>query len=318
MHTEEKSSKPRIILRVIKPISGKYKRDIISETIELMRRRYSLAEKVYFHHAKTSASAMIISATLSAMSNNKDIIEEKFYGLGDNDFLSLVKTDPIGNKILTRLERRELYKPVYKSVLSTPDTVDPTEMGPVEKIKKLVENLKENHYHFERNLEKQSLLEPGDVIIYCPEPEMNQKTAETLVSWRGKIIQLQHIGVDENRKDIESIVNHHRYLWSIYVFMNPELVKDKNREENYWVAWDAEQHIELTNALDEFRRPYVIPWKERFLQKAMKEPDLKSHLKEYIKVTTLAEEAFRKLGTDPDLNIPDYREFITKLKETIE
>ena len=49
----------RLMVRLSKKEAPRHRRDVLSELVDLLRIRYSLGEKVYFHHAKTSSSAMI-------------------------------------------------------------------------------------------------------------------------------------------------------------------------------------------------------------------------------------------------------------------
>jgi HD superfamily phosphohydrolase len=317
MHSTDpsKPEKPRMILNLLKPKNKKYRKDIVSETIELLRRRYSLAEKVYYHHAKISASSMLISATLSALENAK-IKEGDFFKIGDVEFLNLLKSDEIGLKIINKLEKRELYKPVYKSIQILTDTTDPSEMISDKIPEMIYQKFKAHrniHYMFERNLEKSCFLEPGDVCVYCPEINMSLKLAETITNWGSeKNGLLMNIPVKERKDDIASIVNHHKHLWSIYVFINPT-VFFKDSEEKFWVAHDAEKHFELKNAFDNFVKDNIEDVNVRFEKRAAKELGLM----EYQKVTAISDAVYKLSGVNPDLSIPSYAEYVKILKEKL-
>jgi HD superfamily phosphohydrolase len=56
------------------------KMEVLSEAIDLLRKRFSLSEKVYFHRTKLAASSMLISAVASSGLNNEELFKMKFGG----------------------------------------------------------------------------------------------------------------------------------------------------------------------------------------------------------------------------------------------
>jgi HD superfamily phosphohydrolase len=71
----------RIAIRVYKHGKKELRRDIISELIQLLRNRYYLGERVYYHHAKIKTGTVIAGAVLRAKAANCfqgiDIQDEK-------------------------------------------------------------------------------------------------------------------------------------------------------------------------------------------------------------------------------------------------
>ena len=59
------NNKKRVVIRLYK--GEKFRHDILSALLNLLELRYSLAEKVYSHHTRREASAMIIGIVASAM-----------------------------------------------------------------------------------------------------------------------------------------------------------------------------------------------------------------------------------------------------------
>jgi len=49
------SEKQRLAITLFKPVKGDYRRDVVSELLHLLRLRYTLAERIYYHHAKIAA-----------------------------------------------------------------------------------------------------------------------------------------------------------------------------------------------------------------------------------------------------------------------
>jgi HD superfamily phosphohydrolase len=258
---------PRLILRLAKPVTRTIKRDVLSEALHLLQLRYSLAEKVYYHHVKISASAMIISAATSAISRGV-ITENDLYKIGDEEFLGLLKKDNIGECLVENLEKRKLYKPVYKLSYTEPTIGDSRATRKAQ----IIEEFKDGklRYERERDLEKMNRLSPGQAVIYCPGPEMGQKAVKTLVDWRSGMGHLENIVHERIKNEIHSsIVKKHNELWNMFVFIDPGVSKDKRVD----IASDCNKEIfHLTNEMedDEYcldRRNYL----DRFRVAAEKE-----------------------------------------------
>ena len=216
--------KPRMILRLIKPRTGRIRRDILSEALHLLRLRYSLAEKVYYHHTKINASAMIISAANAAI-QNRDISKNELFEIGDDEFLILLKKNEIGKFLIENIERRLLYKPIYKLSYSESIIGDHTSKRKREIIEEFTNP--KRRYERERDLEKMNRLGRGQVIIYCPGPEMGQKVVETLVDWGIKTEPLNEIEHERIKDEIySSIIKKHQELWNMYVLIDPSIDKD--------------------------------------------------------------------------------------------
>lgn len=253
------NGKARLILRLLKPSTGKVRRDVFSETLHLLRLRYSLAEKVYYHHAKVSASAMIISAVTSAI-KNKTLSKRDLFTIGDDELLSLLTKDDIGNFIVNNLKQRKLYKPVYALKYTEP-LIGDIGFQKKNEIKESLKN-KENRYNAERALERANMLERGQIVVYCPGPEMGQKAVKTLSEWNGTIGSLDAIMEEDRRNEIEmSIVKKHLNLWSMYVFVDRTLSEEIKAN----VASDGAKFFQLSNEIeiDEYRLDRPNHW-ERF------------------------------------------------------
>ena len=122
------------------------RRDILSELVQLLRNRYYLGERVYYHHAKIMTGTLIAGAVLraetansfdqlritdktmqTAIENNSDKPEEKIlyniHNMGDEELVIFLKqlskksknSEQIkliegAIKLATKFENRELYK----------------------------------------------------------------------------------------------------------------------------------------------------------------------------------------------------------------
>lgn len=65
---------------------------MLSEFMDLLRLRYSLAEKVYYHHTKVIASAMLIAAVNSMVQENK-LSEKSLFDMDDSILLNYLSAN---------------------------------------------------------------------------------------------------------------------------------------------------------------------------------------------------------------------------------
>ena len=216
--------------------------DILSEMRDLLRVRFALGQKVYFHHTKIIASAMVaraIQEVLKPYYTGKNPLELKVLReIGDDELISFLahSKNDVAEKLSHNLSCRKLHKRIpYEESMSAASS-------------KSV-NWKEiilNKYHYNptkpphtcpqyRRYEEDRLaglvgLEPGDVLIWCPSEEMQLKEAEMLITWQGKIQQLQQITDKEDEltyQDIKLIKDSHEALWSFQVFVTQDIEDDQ-------------------------------------------------------------------------------------------
>jgi HD superfamily phosphohydrolase len=198
------------------------KPEIISEAIDLLRRRYALAEKVYFHRTKLAASAMLISAMGSASFKIQEI-----YKVSDGTFLSMLlkDTNPRTKHLAAAYTTRRLYQPAYRINYREECDSDPAS-------KKLWSKYESDYRDpgkrrdIEEKLEKYADLEAGTVCVYCPDRRMNLKEFEMLVQSRpgGDIKQLAHILDRSWTMEMDAINQRFAPLWSLFVFVDPQAI----------------------------------------------------------------------------------------------
>lgn len=151
--------------------NAKSKPDIISEAIDLLRRRFSLAEKVFFHRTKISASAMLISAAGSS-----NFVVNDVHRLRDHELIDLLLNHNglRSEHIMEAYEQRRLYQPIYQInyMIRTEENLDSQKLwGDIyPKFRIPGERRK-----IEEELEQAAALPPGAIVIYCPDKDMNTK-----------------------------------------------------------------------------------------------------------------------------------------------
>lgn len=245
----------RLVLSLLK--NKRIRRDVISEVLHLLRLRYSLAEKVYYHHAKVIISAMVIEAVQAAkLDKPGDFSEGNLCNLkfGDEELLLKLRDSgvPIATKLVQKISARALYKPVYLLTYSTPSPTDTSweiKAAIIERFRKQPEE----RFDMERRLEKWNNLPLGSLIIYCPTGEMSLKQVETLCLWRhGQIRKLIDVPGEKIAMEARRVNEAHQELWKLYVLLERRLPREFETMQN--VASDCYQEFGLPNAIEELQQ----------------------------------------------------------------
>jgi HD superfamily phosphohydrolase len=190
---------------------GLFRMDGLSETLNVLRMRYVLSERVYYHPAKNAASAMISKALeLCIEAGKKRISERTFYDVGDEGFLRILQAGPAPARYLAeRFLARRLYKKAYLvSRRSLPSTerfaayhLDPHKRADAEKW-----------------LARKLRVPFRSVIVYCPSSAMQLREANALF----KLASAEPPRRLENNHEIEDLKYRQERLWKFFVFVDPE------------------------------------------------------------------------------------------------
>ncbi|MBI4575044.1 MAG: HD domain-containing protein [Planctomycetes bacterium] len=193
---------------------GIVRADAISEVIHLLRIRYFLSERVYYHHAKVASGAMISRAVELAVARGLRL--EDLYELKDEGLFQVLRDryadEPVLVDLVRRVEARRLHKRAY--VL----TRDVGEAKQRDLVARYHEDLASRE-RAEADLERSAGLAPGQVIVYCPAASMALKEARVPVRVdRGPARPLEGLHV----REVEVLHERHRDLWRFYVFLASE------------------------------------------------------------------------------------------------
>jgi HD superfamily phosphohydrolase len=198
--------------------------DILSEVVRLLEARYYFSERVYYHHAKVAAGALLARAVETALSCGA-VKEPDFYAQTDASVLDLlersVEKSPRDDRervrgLVTRFRERRLPKracvfPRYENAEQQEELVARyfapggarARLGLEARIADLT------RFATGRNV---------DVIVYCPARAMQLKEAGMHVRWPGigGVAPLsQHASRVPRLGDLE---RGYRDLWKFYVF----------------------------------------------------------------------------------------------------
>jgi uncharacterized protein len=195
---------------------GIIREDVLSEIVNLLRLRYFMSERVYFHHAKTASGAMISKAVELAVKNG--LTKNDLFPLRDEGLLSLlaIKFQSIKTiqNLLELLDTRKLYKRCY---ILTRKIGPPKQQDIINRYHRNLFSREEAENHLIKKLR----LREGELIIYCPASDMALKEANVQVKIDvGPPKILSRLKTPE----INVLLDKHRDLWKFYVFISPLLV----------------------------------------------------------------------------------------------
>ena len=255
----------RLALDVLSP-RGYARLDITSEIMNLMRLRYSMAERVYYHKNKVAASAMLarglVGHDMPADSNPYDdqrsvlrpeMSDEEMVRCliraGDADgkptpgALSAAEARDLGRGVLNR----QLYVPA--AVLSAATARD---VGTPEKYVNFFRGRPDGRdrlRQMQAALSDLTGLGPHSVLVYCPPIKMQAKAINAPVRFdENRIIPLSHH--PDFRDEAEMLNRKYQNLWKTFAFVHPQVARTPGM---------------VTRVVEEFCRRLGIPlaWARR-------------------------------------------------------
>jgi uncharacterized protein len=208
---------------------GMLRQDALSEFVNLLRIRYTLSERVYFHHTKVSSGAMISKAVELALREGLNV--EELRTLKDETLIwtlrELYTRNTTVAHLLNRLESRQLYRACH--VLTT-------EIGE----KRRLEIVTRFHHDLEAReaaettIARASGIQPHEIIIYCPSFGMSLAEAEVPVRLGRPGIQPLS---DSNNEEIRILKDKHKGLWKFYVLIDRDVWDRRERVRNAAAAY---------------------------------------------------------------------------------
>lgn len=191
---------------------GVLRRDALSEFVNLLRIRYTLSERVYFHHTKLASGAMICKAVELAL--GAGLRPAELRTLKDETLLFLLRTRyaeaPGLVPLLDSLNRRRLYKPCYTL------TVDIGEERRSAVVRRFHEDPAQREAA-ERALAAEAGVEPHQVLVYCPSFGMSLPEADVPVRMEGgRVLPLS----GSNNEEIRILKDKHKALWKFFVLID--------------------------------------------------------------------------------------------------
>ena len=215
---------------------GIIREDVLSEVVNLLRLRYFLTERVFFHHTKTASGAMVSKAVEQATRAGLSL--EELLPLTDERLLALLENryggDPVVQRLTGALASRQLYKRAY---VLTRAVGEDRRMDLVAAYHHDLARRQQAEEHLVRRLR----LAEGELIVYCPAAGMQLKEAEVRLKVDpGEPRTLASLKVPE----VAVLREKHQNLWRFYVFVAPERMERALR-----ISRECEEYFGLENHL---------------------------------------------------------------------
>ena len=217
----------RLVMNLEK--QGRLRHDALSEFINLLRIRYTLSERVYYHHTKVSSGAMISKAVELALREGMSAGELR--SLRDETLIWMLRElyarNPTVAHLLNRLDSRQLYRACH--VLST-------EIGE----KRRLEIVGRFHHDLEArdaaetSIARASGIQPHEVILYCPSFGMSLSEAEVPARLDGGEKRPLSGG---NNEEIRILKEKHKELWKFYVLIDRDVWDRRDRVKSAAAAY---------------------------------------------------------------------------------
>ncbi len=230
--------------------------DILSEIVRMLEARYYFSERVYYHHAKVSAGALVARAVGFALAAGA-VKEEDFYGEIDESVLELLERSVAKSEKDVRERVRSLVSRFRARRLPKRACVFPRYDN------EAVQEALVARYFAQGGARARAETEARitdlvrfatgksvEVIVYCPAQKMQLKEARMHVRWPGAASVEPLASYADRVPRLADLERSYRDLWKFYVFADTsdaDLLA-KIREV-------AEQEFrEATNAYDSLRR----------------------------------------------------------------
>lgn len=203
---------------------GMERPDARSEVLQLLRTRYFLTERVYFHHTKVCSGAMIAKAVELAL--ERGFREEDLLDLGDETLLRRLRDFPPGRpdpriaRLAAGVERRRLLKRGY--VISAAG-VDRAARAAL--VRRYRDDAGERR-RAEEALARALGLGFEQVVLYCSGLSSMKEAAALVRTGRG-LGRLNDPAADPP-SELRVLEEQYEALWRLYVFV-PEAAADRCR-----------------------------------------------------------------------------------------
>jgi len=244
----------RICIMVTRFGRGGQRRDVATAVLDIMRERYEMAERVYYHHKKAAASAMLAKLLELCPKEMRPRDDENVYPapwtLRDKTEVSFVNVahfsetsliDYLGGMNISS-ELRDLQRGLYvgltydRSLLYETLMVVDTDLLQMSSrpISYFIKEFREDENgepsdkgrkQLEQDLANAAGVANGEVLIYCPSADMQSKEVDA----RLEIIENKVLPLRVQREsftyhaDVKVLEEYYQQLWRIYIFVSPKV-----------------------------------------------------------------------------------------------
>ncbi|HEV8111921.1 MAG TPA: HD domain-containing protein [Planctomycetota bacterium] len=229
--------------------------DILSEVVRMLEARYYFSERVYYHHAKVAAGALVARAVGFALEAGA-VKEEDFYGETDESVLAMLeravaKSDKESRERVRSLVARFRARQLPKRACVFP-RYDNEAVQEALVARYFAQGGAKARAATEARIADLVRFATGrsvEVIVYCPAKKMQLKEARMHVRWPGTATVEPLASYAARVPRLADLERSYRDLWKFYVFADTS-----DAELLAKVREVAEQEFrEATNAYDASR-----------------------------------------------------------------
>jgi hypothetical protein len=244
----------RLSIMVSRTGRGGQRRDVATAVLDIMRERYEMAERVYYHHKKASAGAMLAQLVELLPGDSKPVDDNRVYPapwtekddntLGarhvthftDSGFLEFLggaavpteEKEQLQRKLYLALKFRRTH--LYRTLLVVDtDLVHMSRHAVGYFCERLRGSKEDPSSKGQRNLEKDLAVaatgQPGDVLLYCPPEGMQAKEVDARLELTvNRVLPLRvQREAFAYHADVKVLEQYYGELWRLYVFVAPEI-----------------------------------------------------------------------------------------------
>ena len=181
-----------------------------TELLHLLRLRYFLTERVYYHHAKVASGAMIAKAVEIAV--ELGLSETDLYSLTDDTLFQLLLNykDPQISRLISGVSERRLLKRAY--MISSAEI---GRRGRDEFIATYNRSI-EARQRVEKQIADAVTIKPEQVILYCPDISSIKEARVRVLTQNG--LSRLNDPPDNPPFDVKVVEDQYERLWKLYVF----------------------------------------------------------------------------------------------------
>jgi HD superfamily phosphohydrolase len=243
----------RASIMVTRKLRGGQRRDVATAVLDIMRERYEMAERVFYHHKKSSASAML-AKLVELAADKKPRDDEAIYPapwdgkaadskiphmthLSDAGLIEYLRNVETANPALQENLCKALRyrrKDMYRTLLIVDTELANSSKHSVEYFAHDIRGSDDGEINGRGKLEgalqnaakgtDEASFE-GHVIVYCPSPKMQSKEVDArleIIEDRVLPLRVQRESFAYNN-DLKVLHEYYQQLWRIYVFVTPRI-----------------------------------------------------------------------------------------------
>jgi HD superfamily phosphohydrolase len=202
--------------------------DILSEIVRILEARYYFSERVYYHHAKVAAGALIARAVEISLAERL-IAEVDLYSTDDASLLDLLERGAERGKPAVARRVRSLVERYRRRRLPKRACVFPRPQNQ-EAQQSLVERYFSISQHAERTSAEERIADlvrfatgrDVEIMLVCPAKRMQLKEVATHVLWPGEGEVRPLSAYADRAPRLFDLERAYRDLWKFYVFVDSD------------------------------------------------------------------------------------------------